>query len=345
MKVLVTGGCGFLGSHICEMYRRLGWQVVSLDNMTKAELLRTGYAAEAARDHNWKVLEKLGVELVRGDVRDLEQLLDHASGCDYVCHTAAQPAVTIGLEDPLLDLSTNVVGTVHALEAARRHSIPIASCATVHVYGNWVNEELSEEPTRYVRRPAAIPEDAPTMRGNLTPLHASKASAEHYVGVYAQAYGLRAASFRLTGIYGPRQLGGEDHGWVANFSIRHLLGWPITLFGSGRQVRDILYASDVAEAFRAFYERGEAGVYNVGGGEAHAISLLECIRLIETATGRSSELRFEAERFGDLKYFVCDIERARARLGWTPRVPPAEGVPLLLRWVEENRELFSGERE
>jgi CDP-paratose 2-epimerase len=340
LKVLVTGGCGFLGSHICEMYRQRGWEVVSLDNMTKAELLRTGYVTDAARDHNWKVLEKLGVELVRADVRDLEAVLDHCSGCDYVCHTAAQPAVTISLEDPLLDLSTNVLGSVHVLEAARRHGIPVASCATVHVYGNWVNDELSESETRYVRDPATIDEDAPTMQGHLTPLHASKASAEHYVKVYSQSYGLRAASFRLTGIYGPRQLGGEDHGWVANFSIRHLLGWPITLFGSGRQVRDILYATDVAEAFAAFYERGEAGIYNVGGGAAHAISLLECIRLIDDTTGRRSELRFEEARFGDLKYFVCDIERARTRLGWTPRVPPAEGVPLLLRWVEENRGLF-----
>ena len=342
MRVLVTGGCGFLGSHICEAFRQRGWEVVSYDNMTKSELLRTGYQTEAARDHNWNVLEGLGVQLVVADVRNLEELLDFASGCDYICHTAAQPAVTISMEDPLLDLSTNVVGTVHVLEAARRHDIPVASCATVHVYGNWVNDELSETPTRYTREPAAIPEDAPTMKGYLTPLHASKASGEHYVRVYAQTYGLRAASFRLTGIYGPRQLGGEDHGWVANFSIRHVIGWPITIFGSGKQVRDILYATDVAQAFVAYFERSEAGVYNVGGGPEHAISLLECLRLIDATTGAKSDVRFEESRFGDLKYFVCDIERARSKLGWSPQVPPAEGVPRLLRWVEENRDLFGG---
>jgi CDP-paratose 2-epimerase len=343
LRVLVTGGCGFLGSHICEAFRQRGWEVVSYDNMTKSELLRTGYQTEAARDHNWNLLEGLGVQLVVADVRNLEQLLDLASGCDYICHTAAQPAVTISMEDPLLDLSTNVVGTVHVLEAARRHGIPAASCATVHVYGNWVNDEISETPTRYTREPAAIPENAPTMEGYLTPLHASKASGEHYVRVYAQTYGLRAASFRLTGIYGPRQLGGEDHGWVANFSIRHVIGWPITIFGSGKQVRDILYATDVAQAFVAYFERGEAGVYNVGGGPEHAISLLECLRLIDATTGAKSDVRFEDSRFGDLKYFVCDIERARSKLGWSPRVPPAEGVPRLLRWVEENRNLFGAE--
>ncbi len=343
MKVLVTGGCGFLGSHVCEHFRTLGWDVVSYDNMTKSELVRTGYRTDAARDHNWKQLDALGVELVRADVRDLDALLDHASGCDYIVHTAAQPAVTISIEDPLTDLATNVTGTVHVLEAARRHGIPVASCATVHVYGNWVNDALSEAETRYVLDPPAIAEDAPTMQGYLTPLHGSKASAEHYVQVYASTYGVRAASFRLTGIYGTRQLGGEDHGWVANFCIRHAIGWPITIFGTGKQVRDIIYASDVASAFEAFYERGGAGIYNVGGGEAHMISLLECIDLIDRTTGGKSRVEFEDARFGDLQYFVCDIGRARRELGWEPRVCPEEGVPRLIEWVQANGELFSAE--
>ena len=343
MRVLVTGGCGFLGSHVCELFLERGWEVVSYDNMTKAELLRTGYQTELARNHNWKQLEQLGARMVRADVRNLDELLDHASGCDYIAHTAAQPAVTISMEDPLLDLGTNVLGTAHVLEAGRRHGVPVASCATVHVYGNWVNDTLEETATRYVREPAEIDEAAPTMQGYLTPLHASKASAEHYVSVYASSYRVRAASFRLTGIYGPRQLGGEDHGWVANFCIRHLLGWPITIYGSGKQVRDILYATDAARAFADFFERGEAGVFNLGGGRAHAISLLECLRLIDDTTGRKSDVRFEEGRFGDLKYFVCDTERARSVMGWSPRVDPAEGVPRLIRWIEENRSLFAGE--
>jgi CDP-paratose 2-epimerase len=342
VKVLVTGGCGFLGSHVCELFREFAWEVVSFDNMTKAELLRTGYQTDEAREYNWKLLEEMGVRMVRADVRNLEEVLDHAVGCDYIVHTAAQPAVTVGMEDPLLDLSTNVVGTVHVLEAARRHGIPVASCATVHVYGNWVNDELREGETRYLREPAAIAEDEPTMKGYLTPLHGSKASAEHYVRVYASTWGLRAASFRLTGIYGPRQLGGEDHGWVANFSIRNVLGWPITLFGTGKQVRDILYATDVARSFLAFYERGAAGVYNIGGGEAHAISLLEALDLISETTGKKCAIRFEPPRFGDLQYFVCDIGRAQAAMGWSPEVRPEEGIPRLIDWIWENQSLFAG---
>ena len=340
MKVLVTGGCGFLGSHVCEIFLARGWDVISFDNMTKSELVRTGYQTDAARDHNWSLLEGLGTRMLKGDIRDLDHLLDASSGCDYLVHTAAQPAVTISMEDPLLDQSTNVTGSLHVLEAARRHGIPIASCATVHVYGNWVNDSLEEQPTRYVREPATIAEDEPTMQGYLTPLHASKASAEHYVTVYASTYGVRAASFRLTGIYGSRQLGGEDHGWVANFIIRNLLGWPVTLFGTGKQVRDIIYATDVAEAFLAFYERGEAGTYNIGGGPESAISLLECIQLIDDVTGRKTEVRMEDGRFGDLLYFICNIERARRTLHWEPKIRPKEGVPRLIEWAEENRHLF-----
>ncbi|MBW2233510.1 MAG: NAD-dependent epimerase/dehydratase family protein [Deltaproteobacteria bacterium] len=341
MKVLVTGGCGFLGSHVCEMFRNQGWDVVAYDNMTKSELARTGYQTDAARHHCSSFLASLGVDVVRADIRRLDDLLDCSTGCDYIVHTAAQPAVTISIEDPLLDVETNVVGTVNALEAARRQGLPIASCATVHVYGNWVNERLAETETRYTLDPPEIAEDAATMEGYLTPLHGSKSSAEQYVRVYASTYGLRASSFRLTGIYGPRQLGGEDHGWVANFSIRNALDWPITLFGSGKQVRDIVYAADVASAFLAFYERGEAGVYNIGGGIENAISLLECIDLIDATSGHKSKVRFDEARFGDLKYFVCDIGRAREKLGWEPRVRPSQGVPLLIDWIEENRDLFA----
>jgi CDP-paratose 2-epimerase len=308
--------------------------------MTKFELDRTGYGTDGAREYNRQLLGDLGVETVRGDIRDLPQLMDYTSGCDYVVHTAAQPAVTISMEDPLLDLATNVQGTVNVLESARRHSIPVVSCATIHVYGNWINDTLEETETRYTRNPEAVDESAPCMLGYLTPLHASKASAEYYVRAYASTYNVRAGSFRLTGLYGPRQFGGEDHGWVANFSIRNIMGWPVTIYGSGKQVRDILYATDVATAFYAFFRHGEAGIYNIGGGPAHSISLLECIDLIEQITGIESDVRFKPARFGDLKYFVCDSTRARQVLRWEPEAKPQQGIPLLIEWVEQNRDLF-----
>lgn len=340
MKVLVTGGCGFLGSHTCEFFRKQGWEVVAYDNMTKYELARTGYSVDSARDHNWDFLASIGVERVEADIRNLEQLLDHTTGCDYILHTAAQPAVTISMEDPLLDAGTNVIGTLNVLETARRHRIPTVSCATIHVYGNWINDLLHENGTRFEYPPMTVDETATTMQGYLTPLHASKAAAENYVRVYADTYHVRAASFRLTGLYGTRQFGGEDHGWVANFSIRNILGWPMTIYGTGKQVRDILYASDVAQAFYCFYQQGEAGIYNIGGGPDHAISLIETIEQISRITGIPSEVRYGPERFGDLKYFVCDIGKATQQLGWQPAIRPEQGIELLVDWIRENQHLF-----
>lgn len=340
MKILVTGGCGFLGSHLCEFYARRGDEVVCFDNMTKYELERTGYATEAARQYNWDLLAAMGVRMVRQDIRNLEAVMDYAAGCDYIAHTAAQPAMTISWEDPALDFSTNVAGTFNVLEAARKHGIPIASCATIHVYGNAINQTLKESATRYTREPPAIDEKHRTMEGNLSPLHASKMAGDIYVRTYATTYNLAAASFRLTGIYGPRQFGGEDHGWVANFSIRAVMDRPLTIFGTGKQVRDILYAEDAALAFQAFYEQRVAGAYNIGGGPAQAISLLECIDMIKQICGKEISVQFEADRYGDLRYFVCDIANAVELLGWKPAILPRTGVEKLIEWIEQERHLF-----
>jgi CDP-paratose 2-epimerase len=341
MKVFVSGGCGFLGSHVCEHYIKRGDEVVSYDSMTKYELERTGYAAEGARRYNWDVLESMGVQMVKADIRDKEAVMDHVSGCDYIVHTAAQPAMTISWEDPALDFSTNVIGTFNLLEAARHHRIPIASCATIHVYGNLINDTLQEAETRYVRNPAAIDESHPTMEGNLSPLHASKMTGDLYCRTYAKVYRMKVASFRLTGIYGPRQFGGEDHGWVANFSIRAAMGWPLTIFGTGKQVRDILFAEDVTSAFHAFYKKQESGIYNIGGGEDYAISLLECIDMIKEIVQKDVTVNFDADRYGDLRYFICDIAKATSKLDWKPTIPPRQGVEALITWIKNNEELFT----
>ncbi len=340
MNVLVTGGCGFLGSHVCEFYRKKGAKVISYDNMTKYELERVGYGIEASRNYNWDYLDKLGVTLVKEDIRDFDTLLQYAEGVDFIIHTAAQPAMTISTEDPELDFSTNVRGTFNVLKASREFNIPVASCGTIHIYGNKINETLSEQETRYTRNPAAIDESHPIVEGTLTPLHASKRSAELYLETYIHSYRLNAASFRLTGLYGPRQFGGEDHGWVANFSIRALMERSLKIFGTGKQVRDIIFVKDVARAFHAFYEHGEPGVYNIGGGPDYAISLLECIDLIGDILGKKPNIEFEEGRFGDLLYFICDIGKAQKKLKWAPEVPPREGVQRLLDWLKQERELF-----
>ncbi|WP_042686741.1 NAD-dependent epimerase/dehydratase family protein [Methermicoccus shengliensis] len=342
MKVLVTGGCGFLGSHVCELYRGMGEEVVSLDNLTKHELVRTGYDVEGARLHNWNVLKEMGVQLVKGDIRNKEEVFEAARDCDYIVHTAAQPAMTISIEQPELDLYSNVVGTFNVLEAARAYDIPVVSCSSIHVYGNQINETIQEGEERFIREPPAIDESYPVMQGKLTPLHVSKRAGELYVQTYIDTYGLDAATFRLTGMYGPRQFGGEDHGWVANFVIRTVLGLPMKVFGTDKQMRDILYVSDAAAAFDAFYRHPVPGLYNIGGGERNIISIRECLRLIREFAGREQHISYEPKRHGDLWYFVCDITRAREHLKWEPRVSNEEGIRRLVKWVQDNVSLFKG---
>jgi CDP-paratose 2-epimerase len=342
MRVLVTGGCGFLGYHVCTYFREQGASVVAYDNMAKHEFARNPYMREAARSHNREELARAGVEIAVEDIRDKETLVGAAASCDYICHTAAQPAMTISWENPELDFSTNTRGTFNVLEAARLAKIPVAICSSIHTFGpDGINSSLREEATRYVREPVAISEDEPLLRGSVTPLHASKRANEIYVQAYIDTYRLRAACFRLTGIYGPHQFGGEDHGWVANFAIRALLGLPITIFGTGKQLRDILYASDAAAAFGAFYRSPKPGIHNTGGGLGNRISLIESIALVEKLTGKKAEVRFEAERFGDLHYFVTDHSRLTEATGWRPSVRPDEGVAQLVEWVRRNPELFT----
>lgn len=340
-KVLVTGGCGFLGSHACEYFLNNGWDVISYDNMTKHELTRTGFAAEAARDFNWNYLEKLGVEMVLADVADREAFLKYAKDCDFIIHTAAQPAMTISWEDPVMDFNSNTLGTFNALEVARTYKIPVVSCASVHCYGNEINNELTEEEDRYVRNPVDIDENYPTLGGTLTPLHASKAAGDNYTRVYIDTFGVEAASFRLSGIYGTRQFGGEDHGWVANFTIRTILGWDSTIFGTGKQVRDIVYATDVCKAFEAFYNTRASGIYNIGGGPKTMISLLDCFSILEEL-GEKPVVKHGPDRHGDLRYFVCDISNAKENLKWEPEIMPKEGISKLLEWVKENKDIMEG---
>lgn len=341
MKVLVTGGCGFLGSHVCEFFRKTeGWEVVSYDSMTKYELGRTGYGTEKTRDFNWNELKAMGCEMVKADVCDEQAIKDHSSGCDFIIHTAAQPAMTISWEDPRLDFNTNVLGTFNVLDAARQHKIPVVNTSSIHVYGNHINNTLTEGATAYERKPVAIDENEPVMVGQISPLHASKMAAEHYVRTFTDMLNTNAASFRFTGIYGPRQFGGEDHGWVANFAIRSIFELPLRIFGTGKQTRDIIFGSDGARAYLDYFKNPVPGVYNIGGGPEHKISLIECINLIGEILGRKPEIEYHPERPGDMRYFICDISQANKNFGFKPQISPRQGVEKLLQWIEANKDVF-----
>ncbi len=340
MKVLVTGGCGFLGSHVCELFKQKGWEVVAYDNMTKFEYNRAGFKYEV-RAYNFNFLESIRVPTIIADIRDLKTLSRAANYSDYIIHCAAQPAMTIAIEDPVLDFDVNVKGTLNVLEVARANKIPVALCSTIHVYGNKLNKSLTEQSTRFSHPNTVINEDYPIMRGTLSPLHTSKRALELYTQTYIDTYDLSAKAFRLTGIYGPRQFGGEDHGWVANFTIKTILDLPIKIFGTDKQVRDILYVKDAASAFLEWYEYGgPSGIYNIGGGPETSTSIKELLHLLERLTGRCSKVELLDKRLGDLHWFVSDYSKATQAFGWEPEMLPEEGVKELVDWVETDKELF-----
>jgi len=219
----------------------------------------------------------------------------------------------------------------------------MVNCSTIHVYGNGINEDLLEWRGQLVMRmnTQTISELYPILKGTLTPLHASKRTSEIYVQAYTDTYGMKAASFRLTGIYGPRQFGGEDHGWVANFAIRTILGLPIKVFGTDKQARDILYVKDAANAFLKWYEGGcPSGIYNIGGGPECLTSLGGCLEILKRQTGREQAITLEPFRQGDLYYFCCEIRKARGKFKWIPRVLPQEGISKLVEWINDNKEVF-----
>jgi CDP-paratose 2-epimerase len=340
LKVLVTGGCGFIGSHTCELFVKKGWDVVAFDNLTKHELKRTSYDVDAAREHIVNFTKNLGANVFIGDVRKKEDVALASKDCDFIVHTAAQPAMTISIEDPELDLMTNVIGTFNMLESARKNDIPVVVCSSIHVYGNKINDSLQETETKFVRNPPTIDENSPIMEGSITPLHVSKRASELYTQTYIDSYGLKAAVFRLTGMYGPRQFGSEDHGWVANFIIKTLLDKELTVFGTGKQVRDILYATDAVSSFDAFYNSQATGIFNIGGGTENTISISECIQKVEEITGKTAKIKYAPKRMGDLWYFVSDITKAKEKLHWVPKISNQQGLEALVKWVQENRSIF-----
>jgi CDP-paratose 2-epimerase len=348
MRVLITGGAGFIGSHAAEAFARRGHHVVVLDNLSRARLLN---ASPRNAEYTWNLLVKTpNVECVRGDVRDATRVGDLVGAADAVVHTAGQTAVTTSLTDPASDFETNVVGTFRVLEAARAagRPIPIVYTSTNKVYGENVNAlGVTEAGGRYVfasGHEAGVPETLSVDHSKHTPYGASKLAADLYVQEYGRLYGLPTAVFRMSCICGPRQFGVEDQGWVAHFVISALTGRPLTIYGDGKQVRDVLAVEDLVEAMTAFVTRPPVAgslVCNVGGGPRFTLSLLELLDVLEQRTGRRPAVRFADWRASDQRVYISDVGRARQALGWQPRTPPADAVRAMLAWVQQHLDLFA----
>jgi len=344
-KVLVTGGGGFIGSHVAESFAREGHAVTVLDNLSRARLLKK---EDRNARFSWDLLGSLeGVERIEGDVRDADLVRRAAEGARVIVHTAAQTAVTTSVTDPRQDFENNVVGAFNVLEAARLVSPrpAVVFCSTNKVYGENVNAlPLVEEPTRWAfaaGHERGIPETFSIDLCEHTPYGCSKLTGDLYMQDYARLYGIKTGVFRMSCIYGTRQFGMEDQGWVAWFTIAALTGKPITIYGDGKQVRDLLWVEDLIGAYRAFLDSDlPHGVFNLGGGTSNTLSLNELLDLLRPRVEGEIQLSHAAWRPSDQKVYISDIAKARRELGWTPRTTPAEGVDRLAAWVEENRNLF-----
>lgn len=335
-KALVTGGAGFIGANLTSRLARDGWSVTIFDSLARVGVRQNLERLRALHG------DRIRIEI--GDVRDADAVLQQVAGADVVYHFAAQVAVTTSLVSPLDDFNVNLRGTINVLEAARRQSTPpcVIYSSTNKVYGDLADIPLELGGHGYHPRDEKLAAHGIGEQRSLdfhTPYGCSKGGADQYVADYARSYGIPATVLRMSCIYGPWQMGNEDQGWVAHFILRALMDQPITIYGDGHQVRDILYIDDAVDAYvAAFAAIGQVSgkAYNLGGGAANAVSLRNLIAFIEQQLGRPVRLEFDDWRAGDQRYFVTDARALRAALGLSSPIGWHEGVRRLIGWLREN---------
>lgn len=337
--ILVTGGAGFIGSNLADRLAGEGRKVIVYDALSRAGV-----------ETNLEWLQSRHGALIQpiiADIRDEDRLADAAAQADAVFHMAAQVAVTTSMVDPRDDLTTNIVGTVNLLDAlrARNPEAPIVFASTNKVYGDLADIDFVLEGDRYAPADPAVRAHGVSEARPLdfhTPYGCSKGAADQYVLDYARSFGLKSAVLRMSCIYGQRQMGTEDQGWVAHFLIRALERRPITLYGDGYQVRDILDVSNAVEAYHAAWQQIDrvcGHAFNLGGGPANAVSLRQLLDHIGALLGRELELEFSDWRAGDQRYFVADTRAAETALRLGRKVPWKVGVERLARWLAGARGL------
>ncbi len=347
MRVMVIGGAGFIGCNTARRFLQRGDRVLIVDN-----LARRGSRA------NLEWLRGQGdVDFTQCDIRDYGQLTEvfaNYRNVDVVVHLAAQVAVTTSVEEPREDFDINALGTFNVLEAVRNGtSDPLLIFASTNkVYGGMEDIKIvpaegavaDEKEGRYTYRdlPGGIPENR--LLDFHSPYGCSKGAADQYVRDYARIYGIRSVVFRQSCIYGPRQFGIEDQGWVAWFTISAAVNRKLNIYGDGKQVRDMLHVDDLIAAYFAAIERSEemnGRIFNIGGGPANTRSILGLVHFLERHLGRELPVEFYDWRPGDQPVYISDITKAKRELGWEPKIDPEKGVAQLLEWVQANQSLIT----
>ncbi len=345
MRVLITGGAGLVGSHAAEYYAKKKNKVIVLDNLMRSSLF--GYD-KASVEYNWNYLKKFkNIKCIKGDVRserDVKKAL--GTGVDAVIHTAGQPGVPSSVRAPREDFSINAYGTLNVLECTRKISpkAAVVYCSTNKVFGENVDKiPLIKKAKRYIYKgKKGVDEKMLTDLTGHTPYGVSKLVGDLYTQEYAHIYGMRTCVFRMSCIYGVRQFGFEDQGWVAWFVIANLFNKPITIFGDGRQVRDLLYAQDLVRAYDKFIQsKKQSELFNIGGGVKNTRSLLEFIEDLESLTGKKTKVKFSKWRPSDQKVYITDTRKVEKALSWKTEIDVKEGIARLIDWVKQNRKFFS----
>jgi CDP-paratose 2-epimerase len=330
----VTGGAGFIGTNLCDRLLSRGQEVTVLDDLS-----RSG----AADNLNWlQSRHHTRLRAVVADVRDEAAVRESLEGVGNVFHFAAQVAVTTSLERPAEDFGVNLGGTLNVLERIRERPSPptILFTSTNKVYGDLADLALTAESGRYEPVEQQVKARGVSEQRSLacvSPYGCSKGGADQYVLDYARSFGVRAVVFRMSCIYGPHQHGNEDQGWVAHFIKRALARSPITLYGDGRQVRDLLFVDDLVDAMLVAVDglgHLSGSAFNMGGGPANAVSLLDVLEIIGEFIGAQPDVRRATWRLGDQRWYVSDTSAFRQRTGWAPSVDVASGVRQLCAWLQ-----------
>ncbi|MBF0331762.1 MAG: GDP-mannose 4,6-dehydratase [Candidatus Omnitrophica bacterium] len=342
MKILVTGGAGMIGSHCAEYYAKdRRNKVIVYDNLMRSKIFAS---KKKSVEYNWNYLQQYkNIDFWKNDIRDLASV----DKCfkkfkpDVVIHAAAQPGVRFSLDNPQEDFTINCQGTVNILDALRRHNAKgsFVYCSTNKVFGENVNDiPLVEKKMRYdFRKGGGVSEQQGIDHTGHTPYGVSKLAGDLYVQDYAHTYGMKTGVFRMSCIYGTRQFGFEDQGWIAWFSICYLAGQDISIYGDGKQVRDVLWVEDLVQAYDKFLKSPlKHGVFNMGGGPKNTMSLLELVGYLDEITGRKVKVKFKEWRKFDQKVYISDIAKAKKVLGWSPKITPREGVERMVRWLQGN---------
>ncbi len=337
-KILIIGGAGFIGTNSVRYFHQKGWKVTIFDNLS-----RTG------TEFNLKSLKNdfgKKIEFIKGDiVTDINLLKKTVARNDVVLHLAAQVAVTTSIDDPRQDFMTNVLGTFNVLEATRlsKNKPILLYSSTNKVYGSMPSFPVIEKKNRYVFKSKVfnkkgIDEDAQI--DFHSPYGCSKGAADHYVKDYSRIFNLKTVVFRQSCIYGEHQMGIEDQGWVAWFAIAAMFGKKITVFGTGKQVRDLLYVGDLVCLYEAAIKNinkvsGQA--FNVGGGPQNTLSIIECFEILNKKLNVQINPLNGKTRAGDQPIFIADISKAYKMLGWKPTTSIDIGINRMISWILRNK--------